>query len=119
MPAERRIATLSPDFVVADSLRDDDLVPCFFGYREENALWLHGVHRSLIPGMPGMFDHQSPYGYGGPISNVNTPDFLARAWSAYMETCRAEQVLAEFVRLHPMVDTQFYGGIVREDRNTE
>lgn len=118
LPAEQRIATLSPEYVMVDSLRDDELKPCFLGYRERQEFWLHGVHRSKIPGMD-CFDHQSPYGYGGPVSNSHSRDFLSRAWNRYVEFCRAENVLAEFVRFHPLAgNPPIYGGLIKEDRQT-
>jgi hypothetical protein len=118
LPVERRIATLSPEYVLADALRDPALEPLFFGYREDKALWLHGVHRSVVPGLDCV-DHQSPYGYGGPAASTSDAGFLSRAWDAYSARCREERVLAEFVRLHPMAaDAHAYGGLVREDRQT-
>ncbi len=115
---ERRLATLSPDYVIADALRDPALHPCFFGYREGGQFWLHGVHRSAVPGFD-FLDQQSPYGYGGPSSNADSREFLARAWQAYVSMCRDEGVLAEFVRFHPMGSSiAAYGGVVREDRQT-
>jgi hypothetical protein len=118
LPAERRIATLSPAYVLADAARDSSLEPLFFGYREGDSFWLHGVHRAPIPGIGGV-DQQSPYGYGGPAANTSDAGFLARAWERYRSACKEEDVLAEFVRLHPMaIDAGTYGGAVREDRQT-
>lgn len=118
LPAERRLATLSPEYVLADALRDGALEPAFFGFREGDAFWLHAVHRSVVPGT-GDLDQQSPYGYGGPVSNSNDAGFLSRAWNCYVQGCRDEGVLAEFVRLHPMVAGEtYYGGLVRTDRQT-
>jgi hypothetical protein len=104
---------------MADALRDKNITPCFLGYREGDVFWLHGVHRSRIPDVPELFDQQSPYGYGGPLSNSDSPDFVTRAWNAYTELCRTEGVLAEFVRLHPLMEVPtLYGGITKEDRDT-
>jgi len=115
---ERRLATLSPDYVIGDALRDPALRPCFLGYREDGQFWMHGVHRANIPGMDCL-DQQSPYGYGGPSSNSDSPDFLARAWQAYVLMCRDEGVLAEFIRLHPLAHaSSAYGGLNRHDRQT-
>jgi hypothetical protein len=118
LPAQRRIATLSPAYVLADARRDASLEPVFFGYREGDAFWLHGVQRAAIPAIGGV-DQQSPYGYGGPAANTSDAPFLERAWECYRAACREEGVLAEFVRLHPMaIDDWMYGGVVREDRQT-
>lgn len=118
LPPTRRIATLSPDYVQADARRAPDLEPVFFGYREGDDIWLHGVHRSHLPDA-GITDQQSPYGYGGPSTNNDDPQFSAQAWEQYVQVCRDDGVLAEFVRLHPVAaHWQRYGGTVRAERDT-
>lgn len=114
----RRIATLSPDYVVADAVRDTELEPLLLGYREGDAFWMHGVHRGWVE-KAGCWDFQSPYGYGGPVTNAVDQGFLDRAWNAYREWCRDNNVMVEFVRLHPLASGwQSYGGEIRDDRQT-
>jgi hypothetical protein len=118
LPVERQIATLSPDYVVADSYREPGLEPVFFGYRESELFWMHGVHRGGVVSLKVM-DQQSAYGYGGPVANSNDPAFLSRAWNAYFRRCTEDGILAEFVRLHPLACTwQVYGGVAIDDRLT-
>lgn len=47
------------------------------------------------------FDLETPYGYGGPLSNTTDPAFLQRAFSAYRKHCQAENIVCEFIRFHP------------------
>lgn len=118
LPRERRIATLSPAYVVADAARDPTLHPLFLGYRDSAGQWLHGVHQARVA-TTSNWDFQSPYGYGGPVADQDAPDFLARAWSAYLRWCQEHDILAEFVRLHPLAHHwQPYGGQIRDDRST-
>lgn len=118
LPLERQLATLSPDYVAIDAKRDSALHPTFIGYQTGTDIWLHGTHRSQPPNLD-VVDQQSPYGYGGPVSNTDKSDFLAATWSAYQKKCAAEGVLADFVRLHPVADGwQSYGGIIVADRDT-
>lgn len=118
LPVERKIETLSPDYVLADAVRDNSLVPIFLGYREGENFWLHGVHKGKVLDTK-FFDFQSPYGYGGPISNNSDEDFLRRAWDKYVDWCTTHSILAEFVRLHPLAkEWQPYGGEVCSDRKT-
>ena len=110
LPANEQLATLSPHYVLADARRDDHLQPLFLGYREGESFWLHGVHRAALPVDEPGFDHQSAYGYGGPMANCRQPEFLQRAWQAYVGYCEKTDVLAEFVRLHPMTEqSALYG----------
>ncbi|MES2256299.1 MAG: GNAT family N-acetyltransferase [Pseudomonadota bacterium] len=118
LPRERQIATLSPDYVAIDAKRSSALHPVFIGYRADADIWLHGTHRSEPPNL-SVIDQQSPYGYGGPVSNSNDRDFLTLAWAAYLKKCTDEGILADFVRLHPTAaDWQPYGGTIVADRDT-
>ncbi len=118
LPVSLRLATLSPQYVQADASRSPTLRPTYWCYREAESFWYHGFHLAELPDVPG-FDIQSPYGYGGPVSNSDNPDFLARAWDAYVETARSQDIAAEFVRFHPLAqNSRFYGGKVEFDRET-
>ncbi len=48
-----------------------------------------------------LYDLESHYGYCGPITNSNCPDFLKRAFSAYKKRCIEEKIVSEFIRFHP------------------
>jgi hypothetical protein len=118
LPASLRLATLSPDYVEADATRSPELRPIYWSYQEGDLYWYHGFHLTPLPEVRG-YDIQSPYGYGGPVANSDDPGFLARAWSAYVETARTQGIAAEFIRFHPLAqNARFYGGTVEEDRQT-
>jgi hypothetical protein len=118
LPASLRLATLSPEYVQADASRSPALQPVYWCYREAESFWYHGFHLIPLPEVSG-FDIISPYGYGGPVSNSDDPDFLARAWAVYVETARSHDIAAEFVRFHPLAQNErFYGGEVQLDRQT-
>jgi lipid II:glycine glycyltransferase (peptidoglycan interpeptide bridge formation enzyme) len=71
-----------------------------------------------IPGTQ-LWDIQTPYQYGGPLSNSDDPQFLKRAWAAYEQWCRENQVVVEFMRFHPLLQNgRFYGGTVQPNRST-
>ncbi|OCH61276.1 femAB family protein [Aliivibrio fischeri] len=48
-----------------------------------------------------LYDLETPYGYGGPISNCSDTEFLQRAFSAYKEFCSTQNIVCEFIRFHP------------------
>ena len=50
------------------------------------------------------FDLETPYGYGGFLTNCEEADFINRALSAYGEQCLKENIIAEFIRFHPFND---------------
>jgi hypothetical protein len=111
-----RPATLHPAYVVADASRNPLLQPLFLGYEAGDEGWLHSLHRTDVPGLP-LRDASSPYGYGGPLCSTDDPAFVAAAWQAYVDTMRAERVVVEYIRFHPMLGNErHYGGNVVESR---
>lgn len=48
-----------------------------------------------------LYDLETPYGYGGPLSNSNEPAFLQRAFDAYRTYCQQQNIVCEFIRFHP------------------
>lgn len=118
LPAEQRIGTLSPAYAVADARRSCDLEAVTFVYEDGSAFWMHSFHLSATPGVDA-FDVQSPYGYGGPVSNSTDAAFHQAADDAYSAFCRERNVAAEFIRLHPLLaETQPYLGERYFDRQT-
>ena len=118
LPTSRKIATLSPNYAVADAARDAELEPIFLNYREGNNFWQIGLHKGWVE-EAGCFDLQSPYGYGGIVTNCDDGDFLLRAENSYKNWCKENNILAEFIRLHPLADSwQPFIGTKKFDRNT-
>ncbi len=118
LPRQLRLASLSPDYVLADTGRLSGSQPLFWRYEEGERFWYHGFHLTPLPEVDG-FDIQSPYGYGGPLANTEDADFLARAWRAYCDMATATGVAAEFVRFHPLAgNAGFFGGSIEENRQT-
>lgn len=119
MPPALRVASLSPAFAAADAVRDAQLQCRWLGVEVGERRWLHSLHLRPLPGGPGAWGATSPYGYGGPLANVNDAAFLAQAWAAYGDWCRAQGVLAEFCRFHPEARNEsFFGGEVADNRMT-
>jgi hypothetical protein len=118
LPATRQAPSLHPAYVQADATRDNEFSPVFFVYQNGGDFLYHAFHLAAIPG-GAYHDIQSPYGYGGPVGSTDDPIFLAEAWQAYSNWCSEQQVLAEFVRFHPLLDNgRFFSGTLIEDRAT-
>lgn len=65
--------------------------------------WL--VRPIAAPGLArALFDFETPYGYGGPLSTTDDPAFLAEAWRAIEDHCRTAGVVCGFLRFHPFFD---------------
>jgi hypothetical protein len=118
LPDSIRLATLSPDYLVADAKRDCTHHPTFLRFKNYGELFFHGFHQTQVPQTP-FFDIQSPYGYGGPLSTTLDPRFLREAWAAYVQWCTSQEVAIEFMRFHPMAQNwKYYGGLTKVVRQT-
>jgi len=108
---------LHPYYVAADAKRDEELAPVFFTHTDDDGVFYYAFHLGKVVGKD-LFDIQSQYGYGGPLSSTDDRRFLQRAWGAFVEWCGEHAVLAEFIRFHPLLEnTNFYLGEIVPDRN--
>lgn len=69
---------------------------------------IDGMHCVQAAGIRGpLFDITTPYGYGGPMTNVTDPEAKAglfeRFSSAFQTYCREHRIVSEFVRFHPVL----------------
>lgn len=53
-----------------------------------------------------VYDIESAYGYGGPLSNNEDPAFLEAARSEFEEWCKRQKVVAEFCAFHPFFENE-------------
>lgn len=107
-----------PYYIAADSRRDKKFEPVYFVYENNGKTFYHGFLVGSVPGTKYK-DIQSPYGYGGPISTSKDVAFLSKAWAEYFNWCAENNVLAEFIRFHPLAENWacFKGELVL-DRKT-
>ncbi len=77
---------------------------CAFSYVEGSRRFLLPLVLQDLGG--GSWDAASPYGYPGPLSNVQDPEFWAAALDALVSLLERRGVAALFVRLHPMISSE-------------
>lgn len=115
---EKNAPSLHPYYIVTDAMRDESLEPKFFVYRKGEDTYYHGFHMGKVQ-HTGLFDIQSPYGYGGPISTTESEAFLLQAHKAYTKWALEHSILAEFIRFHPLLHNwKYYYGANFKDRDT-
>ncbi|GAA0569559.1 GNAT family N-acetyltransferase [Rhizomicrobium electricum] len=115
---ESTAPTLSPSYVLADAARSADLIPTFWLFERGGSRLLQAFHLGAIPGTD-YYDVQSPYGYGGPLTNDHSAGFLEAAWASWCRYCAEARVVCEFIRFHPMLENwRDYGGTTEFDRDT-
>lgn len=67
---------------------------------EDNKIMLFPFLRSSFK---DYYDFETPYGYGGPISNCNDREWNEKALKAIIDYFANNQYLAGFVRFHPLL----------------
>lgn len=80
--------------------------PSCFVYQRGEKVFLHSFLLQKIKGHSELTDMTSPYGYGGPISNVNDEAFLHDANKEFEAQAKKRGVVAELVRFHPLLNNQ-------------
>lgn len=98
-----------------------------FVIRENENIWLHpfllqpiDAEDYSIDGEP-WFDIESAYGYGGPLSNTEDLKFLRNAQKQFSQWCKKNNVVAEFIRFHPLLNNHTWAYQEKDieyDRNT-
>jgi len=78
-----------------------------FSYVRGDSVWFHVFLLNPIPDTD-YFDIQTPYGYGGPLTNNSDPDFIFEASQAFGEWARSNRVVCEFIRFHPILKNESF-----------
>ncbi|MBF0501252.1 MAG: GNAT family N-acetyltransferase [Candidatus Riflebacteria bacterium] len=70
-----------------------------FSYHKNGRIWVHPIVRLPISGTD-LYDIESAWGYGGPLSNTEDPDFLLEAGEVFTEWAVSERIVCAFTRFH-------------------
>lgn len=80
-----------------------------FVYEADNNLGLYPfIKRDIVSDkLEGQYcDIETVYGYGGPIIQKDSIEFGKKFEDAFLEYCRQEHIVAEFVRFHPLLHNE-------------
>jgi len=111
LPAQLQDTYFLPEYS-ALYLFDTDIRSLLFVYQKSDKIWAYSFNLQKITCIGGQtmdhewFDIETPYGYGGPISNSEDEEFMSEANHAFSEWCISRNVVAEFVRFHPLLQNQ-------------
>jgi len=118
MPPFLKAGSIHPAYVKADAARDEKLNAVFWMHQEEENIYLHGFHTAIITNTEWQ-DAQSPYGYGGPLATTQDLSFLRSADMAFKKWALKNNLVAEFIRFHPILENwKYYIGQNELDRST-
>lgn len=73
-------------------------------YYEDNVLRAIYVYTRRKTALEGVYDSVTPYGYGGVLFDGDTSEANRQTfWTAYVEKMKAERIVDNFVRYHPVL----------------
>ena len=84
-------------------------MPKLFVYNENEKVVLYPFFLNEISpkyGMVNYYDIETAYGYGGPVSNCEDEAFFQRFELSFLEYCKNQNVVAEFIRFHPFLKNE-------------
>ena len=67
----------------------------------------------------GYYDFETAYGYGGPISNIEDPDWCNKAFCAIHDYLKNNNYLCGFTRFHPLLDNERLVDAVSEEHKIQ
>jgi hypothetical protein len=111
LPASLQDVYFQPEYA-ALTVRSPEQRAVLFVYQQGEHVWAYPFVIREIVHVAGdrleesWCDIETPYGYGGPLSNTDDASFLASAHQSFTDWCRKYRVVAEFVRLHPLLNNQ-------------
>lgn len=81
----------------------DNEAECFV-YTDDEKIFLFPYIKSRISIADAeLYDFETAYGYGGPLTNTDDVKFITKAWSEFCESCSREKIVCGFVRFHPLL----------------
>ncbi|MEI6555031.1 MAG: GNAT family N-acetyltransferase [Paludibacter sp.] len=94
---------------------------CFVYNSDNNYFIFPFLRRRFIYEDKAYYDFETPYGYGGPISNISDENFNYNGLRSFYDYCQTNNYIAGFVRFHPLLKNTLdfdQIGTVINDRKT-
>ncbi len=94
------------DLNIKDHKSEDGLM---FFVKDEKNIWLNCFIKKKIKNCDKIFsdqlyfDLETPYGYGGPLSNTDDEKFLKKAQDLFFKWATKNNIVCQFVRFHPLI----------------
>jgi hypothetical protein len=97
-----------PEYHRAHELNGDGSALAFVAQEQDSVLFYPFFKRPIPQSEcsnpnSSLYDIETVYGYSGPLCKSHDAGFLPRAWAAFADWCRDQQIIAEFIRFHPLL----------------
>ncbi len=97
-----------PDYINMNCLKNDSEGYMFVN-QNNNEIWAYPFIKIKIPDFEInlkdkiYYDLETPYGYGGPISNSQNKKFIKESNDKFNQWMKKNNIIAEFFRFHPLL----------------
>lgn len=82
-----------------------------FVFKDGERVYLFPYIRREISISAGVYsDFETPYGYGGPLSNSRDRNFIEAAFKEFCVLAKENNIIAGFIRFHPLLKNQALAG---------
>lgn len=110
IPANKRDEYFSPGYYSLYQNYGDGEACCFV-YEKEGDIAIYPFLRNPITPLGYKLDNeyydiQGAYGYNGLISSNHSEDFIRSFWKEFDVFCKSNNIIAEFMRFHPLLNNQ-------------
>lgn len=125
LPKEKRDVYFTPSYYSLYEAYGDGEACCFV-FESDSKLALYPFLKNSITTLgyeldKEYYDIQGAYGYNGVLASTSDSSFIAAFWEAFDAWCRENDVIAEFMRFHPVMKNHLLGEEhfkLIHDRNT-
>lgn len=110
LPANCRDVYFRPEYYSLYQNYGDGEAQCFI-FEEDGNIALYPFLRNPISTLgykmdKEYYDIQGAYGYNGLIASTDDADFIADFWKEFDAYCEENDIVAEFMRFHPLLNNQ-------------
>ena len=101
IPAKKQTIYFSEAYI--KSYETVDITAEAFVYTDNNRnSFIFPYLRQDIKDFNKLWDFETPYGYGGPISSTNDTTFLEKVWKQFIAYAKESKCIAGFIRFDPI-----------------
>ena len=113
LPKERRDVYFLPEYYSLYQNYGDGEAQCFV-FEKDGQMALYPFLKNSITALGykldrEYYDIQGAYGYNGVIASTTDKGFISDFWEAFDTWCQDNDVIAEFMRFHPVMRNHLLG----------
>ena len=106
LPVQEQDIYFTEKYVSLCAEETGDVPECFV-YQEQGSLFFFLYLKRKVTWLQGeWYDFETPYGYGGPLTNCLDKEFILRASKVMFFEMKAAGLIAGFIRFHPLLANQ-------------